>query len=317
MIYERSQFTDYLQGPEKSVCLLMVECGIGDDIHAMPTVHQMVQDGYDVTVYGQSFNRPIWGSLGVTFRVPQEKELGLWFRYQNMHTYGRVIGLNQWGIWEERERGFISTDRMQQFAEYVDGSLPKEFSWIEALKPNASEGEYILFAPESAEKWRSLPHHKAYELYWNLCAKHANIIWLTSKPSVTHPERRVCSTFEELRDLVFNAERVVSVENGISNLAAALNVPLTVMCGPTGPEHILDQFTRYIPDFTFDVVLGANPGICRMPCYRSEKNGMEVVRIDNKLERMCCGKYDTPFCMEYMNFNNVVATVTQSQSITA
>lgn len=259
-----------LDGPPNKVLIAAAtNVGIGDAIHAMPAVWQMIADDYDVTVNCMSFTAPLWHSIGA--KTTHDTQ-GLGWEPQGFGA------LYQPHLWNHDAR-YNTMDRFDAFAEEIGVCVPDSFSWIDVLKPNAVEGEpYILFAPEATSLRRAIPRQRAI---YNRLAKTGKVIWLTQGsrfPSVQE-YRRVesispgfmqyklgiasekellakiqaedtegktqCQDIRQLLDLVFNASRVVASESGVAAIAAAFAKPLTVYYGATGHEHTIGQFKRF------------------------------------------------------------------------
>jgi len=261
-----------LNGPAKRVYFAVAGAGIGDVIHAMPVVWQMIQDGYRVTVNCRPFVNYLWESIGAkvtNFREP----LGLDWDELHGDEYGSLFQPREWNY------AFEDMNRFDSFAQEIGMPVPRSFSWIDILKPGKTAAEYVLFAPESTETNRSIP--RARKVYKSL----TNAVWLSqgsrlvslkewrkmeriAPNALAHKtgiqseaeliERReaealalrdtvTCGTAQELLSLVWNAECVVSAENGVAAIAAAFGKPLTVYCGVTGAENTIGQFRRFHP----------------------------------------------------------------------
>lgn len=344
-------------GPEKSVCLIMNACGIGDDLHALPVVWRMIQDGCDVTVYTKPFEGAIWESIGARVLLPPTGGFQIDFDEQAKKQYGLIAKLRSWSTWQVPDNAGLPMGTIDYFASLLDATVPDSFSWIDILQPNLTIGEpYVLLATESAEVWRTLPEERAFALYDELSKEH-NVIWLThggklmpdeqiealayhlrlyhksvmitqhSAEPLTEErieewaenlrsekrkevsrmkERTHCRSFRELLNLVYNAERVYSVENGVSNLAGALGRELTVICGMTEPTNILGQYKKFNPSWSYEVITGEYPnnGICKGPCWRRSDRGM--LRPNGSPHELCCGYAGAPLCLHSLDVTKIV-----------
>lgn len=276
-------------GDEKSICLLFREHGIGDDIHAMPAVQWLVDNGFAVTVYARPFARKCWESVGATFFDIRETFFG-WVP-MNAHKYGKIYSLSQWSVWDENIYGYSQIERFQYFAELIEAELPTSFSWIEKLQPKKRDSEpYVLYAPESTGKWRTMRTWKHWLLYYQLRFKYKNLVW------VGYNNGHRCDSFQEMIDLVFNAELVIGMDSAILTLAIAFGVKFVGLFGFTGYDKGFEQFKRYIP-INGKFIQGDNGKHCISPCYGSEEKGFR----NNK----CCGHYDYPKCLETITLQQI------------
>ncbi len=282
------------EGPKDSVLLCMYHCGLGDDMHALPTVSRMVRDGLRVTVNCKPFHVPIWKGIGcVTTSLPEP--FGLTWYEENEAEYGRIVSLFSWGGWECHETGGHRAGTMDEFAEIVRHPLPESFSWIETLNPNYIPSEpYILFNPHSVEVWRTLPQSVADRI--------ASELRQTGTPvRILRPDE--CATWHGLLDLIYNAAIVVTVEGGVSNIAGALNKNLLCLTGMTEIESTVGQYRRYIPDLHYEVLEGFQPTGCSMPCYRQPNRGFKNDK--------CLGSFDKPLCLNNINIARVTELLQQ------
>lgn len=262
----------------------MVQCGIGDDICAMPAVASL--DG-PVTIY--THHPELWAALNVTAVKVEGDNITcsngeyldpLWDN-QHLPIFERIFKLNNWGGWEDDEQGFNSRPRFEQLAEILQVELkPFDFS---ILSPVENKG-YILLAVESNEHWRSLP--RARNVLDALKREGEKVIWLTEYPN-SRREALQCKTWQELLTTVANAKRVIAVDNGIAHIAAALGKPLTILGGMTKIGDIFSQYGN-----PFDGIQ-ASFNECDSPCYRNPSRG-----FGRGLRGKCCARYDSPQCME-------------------
>ena len=307
--------TDY--GSGVGVCLIINE-GFGGCIQSLPVVWQMVQDGIPVTVVTPTAMKELWECSGATVRV--EKPDIAWVA-QEKKNYEKIIRLSSWSSWECDKLGGHVRDTVEQFAELVGGRVPESFSFTEVLGITPYPGNYTLFASESNEPWRTLPDSVAHELYAQI---EGEKVWLTSGPkpmpyemfvlagnrtlvkrameayneAEEHRVRgRVKYSWRELLEAVAGAGDIITVENGVASLAAALGKRFTVICGMTSPEHILTQFRRWNPSLEFQTVRGESHE-CKLPCYRSPERGF--------IDRKCCGYSSSPLCLENLDIAKVL-----------
>lgn len=279
----------YGNGPKGTVCLIMVACGIGDDLSALPAVSVLASD-HDVTVYVREFHRELWSALPVhvVTVAPDRTQcdngelLDMAWDAMACKKFERIYKLSNWAGWEDDERGSTDAARFDQFANIIGVAAPNTFSFHSVLKPLPLPGDsYTVIAGESAEHWRSLGEEQSESLYAEL-SQHGHVVRVGDK-HVT------CGSWHGLVSLIFNAERVIAVDTGIAHLAAALGKPLLVLGGFTDVRDVFAQYIRYNPrEWTFEAVQGTW-GECLSPCYRMPERGF--------LHRRCCGRYSEPKCI--------------------
>lgn len=275
--------TRYTEGDPRKVLLAALRTGLGTTVHTLPAISQMIAEGYDVTINCKAFQRPIYEAIGckaITVREPfgmaESKEL--------VKQYGRIISLATWDQWQQFQHGFNTTSTMDAFASILDVSLPVEFSWEKSLQCSVTKGEeYILFTPNSTERWRSLPADVADAVEKEL-QQFGKVIRLKGDE---------CKDWYELRDLIYNASYVVTVESGISNVAGALNKKMLCLIGMTEVDTTIEQYRKFLPDLDYRVVHGFQPSGCSMPCMRQKDRGF----INDK----CLGKNNLPECLSKLN----------------
>ncbi|MDE1946193.1 MAG: hypothetical protein KGH93_03310 [Patescibacteria group bacterium] len=295
-----------LTGTGDGLCLLMKQTGIGDDVHAIPSLSQLD----DATIFCRPFTRKALQRTGArTFEVrdntaynvngyedfPEEIPLDLSFYHLYKSRFGKIISLNSWSCWDTDEVGYSRTGMLEYFAELIGVTLPDEFSYREFFGLREREPkDYILYIPESTENWRTIPKDQARMLGVLLGRNFPNVIPL-----------KHCETFEEMINVVDGAKAVVSVENGVLNLAAALGVPVVGLHGATSPDHTIDRLKRY-GEFKEENVLGSPPPQCKYPCYRKHERGMQWVKTNAGREQRCCGLYHEPKCLVQLDREAVV-----------
>lgn len=288
-------------GDSKKIAIAMNGHGIGDDISAMPAIAQKISEGFEVTVFCKPFSRKCWTSLGckVYPSVNPANDNEPYFKFGAFigetfegnrevfslkNRFGVIYETPQWSIWKrEDENGQISgaiflEDRIKAFAELIETTVPKFFSWEEVLKPYRFTESYTLFAPDSASTNRTLlnqkkifnsltgnikvfgqkaiyhrgklvklPSHgkKSYlkialsKLY---CSVFNRALGLWNKK--IDNAKILCNTFDEFLGYVYSAKLVVSTDNGVMNAARAFGVPCISIFGAT-PEIASSQYEKY------------------------------------------------------------------------
>lgn len=252
---------------EKKICILLKNNGIGDAIHAMPAIHQKIQDGYQITVVAESFYEEWFTRLGVEFIAAQEHMIG--FVEENKHKYGKFYSLRQWCIQhDEQTHGSPYISRFQQFADLIETSLPPTFDWQPILQPQPSATTVtVALGLDSTSMQRGYPHQR--ELRSLL--RRNNI----SFADIGNGRGKVTGgTLSEIVNHIFNAEKVVAVDSGILAIALALHKPVVALFGPTTPQIIADQFTSY-SDIRLTVLQEMQRG-CQMPCNFQQEKGFGV-----------------------------------------
>lgn len=280
-------------GDPKRILLAALRTGLGTSVHALPAISQLISDGYEVTVNCKDFQRAIYEAIGcktICIREP----FGLsWFQ-EHGNEYGKIVSLATWDQWQQWQYGFNTTSTMEAFAQILDVSLPEEFSWINILCEGEDyiEDNYILFTPNATERWRSLPKEIADTIELEL-KKIGKVIRLNGDE---------CQTWEQLRYYINNASHIVTVENGISNVAGALGKSMLVLVGMTEVETTIEQYRKYIPNLNYRIVKGFQPEGCLMPCMRQKDRGF----INDK----CLGKNELPECLSKLDVSEVVQEFT-------
>ncbi len=293
-----------LNGTGIGTCLLMVQCGIGDDICAMPAVASL--KGL-ITIY--THHPDLWAALNVTVVTVKADNMTcsngeyLLPDWDNAHLtkFERIFKLNNWGGWEDDEQGFNSRPRFEQLADLLEVKL-KPFDFKAALNvQNSEQKDYTLLAVESNEHWRSLP--SARDTLNALRLTGEKVVWLTEFPN-SRPEARRCKTWAELLETVASARRVIAVDNGIAHIAAALGKPLTILGGMT---NVRDIFSQYGNPFE---TIQAPFDECQSPCYRNPLRG-----FGRGLRGKCCGVYDSPRCMESITPHEILLPTPRDRQI--
>lgn len=293
-------------GPKGSLCLLFAnECGIGDDVNALPVVASLAEEN-DVTVY--TVHPELWRGINVNvIGVTGNQVVGFVSEYgelldmlwdgANLSKYETIYKLTSWGVWEDNEIGGSIRPRFDQLAEILGVgfvlNLIQNFDYAAALNARKIEVEkpYVVLSVESHEPMRTLPDDKAFELYVDLL-NCSDVVWLTE--GSPDKRRNRCSSLAELIHLVYNAERVIGIDNGVAHIAAALRKPLTLIGGMTDVRKIFEQYQTPI-----NYIQTAHAAECPRTCYRLPSNGF----TKNK----CCGSYDAPKCLGSTDVGRVVS----------
>ena len=291
-------------GPKGSVCLLMVQMGLGDDICALPAVVQLAREK-DVTVYTRAFHKPLWESIGVNvvgvagdeMTCDNREILTPAWDAEHLSDYETIYKIST-VPWDEDVFACSGRGRIEQFAERIETTFVMKSGFFRTvLRPRTISSErYTLFAPQSDNPWRGLPEKQAHEIREKI-----------SGTVVQLGEGHVkCSTYSELVDLVWNADRIISVDNGIAHIAAALGKRLTILGGMTDVRQIFGQYEAWNPGWTFQTVQGAGAE-CLAPCHMQPTHGF----LDGK----CCGLYAAPKCLEQIDTASIVSA-SQCASVT-
>lgn len=280
-------------GSGAGVALMTHQCGIGDDVHALPSVMSLLRDE-DVTIYCRPFAVDFWRPSGA--KIFSVEPSGLWntavcgdirepldlsWLSEHKESFARIFSLGNWSCWDTDEVGYSRKSMLDYIGEILGVEPLKDFSYLDYFGLNADrEIDYdILFVPYSTERWRTIPASYAKELYDMMNAEYDVVRML---------EPKECETFADFLTAIHSAGVVVSVENGVLNLAAAIGAPTVGLHGCTDPAHTVDALTIFggvIPSFS---VRGKSDE-CDLPCWRRPDKGLRNGR--------CCGKYDEARCM--------------------
>ena len=126
-------------------------------------------------------------------------------------------------IWRWPE-SFTDVSPQQRMALAFGVEIDADFDYAEALNASKKDvGDLCLFAPKSTDKLRSIPEEQAEVIYRALPDRYIRI----SNDS----KGWLAPTIQEMVDLIYSVEHVISVDTGIAHIAAALQVPLTVIGG--------------------------------------------------------------------------------------
>lgn len=280
--------THYGEGPERSLFVLHESTGLGTVPHAMPTLWNLKQQGYSITVNCRPFQVPMYETLGIVV-TSEHEPFGPYRTMQLLKTNRRIVTCKSWDGWECWDNGTHEIGTMEEYANILHADLPESFSWLDLWKPQSiNKPSYILFNPNAYELWRSLPSDVADKIESEL-RKYADVVRIKGSE---YPD------WQTLRDITFNARTVVTVEGGISNVAGAMNVPMVIMAGVTDAEPHVGQYRRYIRHLNFIEIKGFQPNGCAMPCYRQPSKGF----INNK----CLGVNTEPLCLKRIDVDRVI-----------
>jgi ADP-heptose:LPS heptosyltransferase len=230
-------------GDKKKICLILKHCGLGDHIQSLPAIYQLVARGYDITIYTDEFMFPIYEKLPIELIDIREHYAG--FSKLNADKFGNIYSLEEWGIDLDRGYGFFDNeiDRVTLFSFYFGLNRPRSFEWECLFDLKKEESDYIIYAPQSAEKARTL--FNEFATYFELKKKFKNVIWLG------HPEtkdRKVMPDFNSLANLIYNAKAVLCPDSGIMNLAMSLGVPTMALFGSTNEDVVCEPYQFYLPN---------------------------------------------------------------------
>lgn len=138
-LFNRQVYRKKGKGDPMNILLALGRNGLGDDIHAMPAVAAKIAQGFHITVIGRAFNRLCYESLGCGFidektTFSGSDETDKEYLEEALQRYGYVYSMKNWCLehdWDSK--GAITKTRFEQFAEFLDVDLPKEFDWREYL----------------------------------------------------------------------------------------------------------------------------------------------------------------------------------------
>jgi len=294
-------------GDSKKIAIAFTGHGIGDDISAMPAIAQKISEGFDITVFCKPFTRKIWTSLGCKVYPsvnPKDDEehfyrfkcfIGENFEGQRevfdlRNEFGIIYELDQWSVGYSGVKAAFHSNRIEYFAELIETTPKRDFSWVEVLKPQRVFGdEYILFAPDSASKNRRILQQK--KLYKELLKNNKIVMFGQSclyffnreiKPMPRHNKKDrirvavkkvmryfrklsilfknrnfdkkkiLADSFDEFLAYIYSAKLVVGADSGTMNTARALGVPTLCIFGST-PNIAAEQYKDFNAS-RFDVI---------------------------------------------------------------
>ena len=294
--YHRPEHVFRGNGPANRICTVtqaaneQQQNGLGDDFHAMPAVFQKVRDGFDVVVVGRGFTRECWEAVGATF--VDKSLVGLGYVDDHLNDFGTIYSARQWCVrHDEDTNGEPVLTRFEQFARFIETDLPAEFSWRDAFNVQpvgAYENQPIALSLESLGSIRSYP--KAQSLIELAREQFGDRIINISRVGGG-------TQFNDLRHMIevlLKCRLVVSVDTGILAVALALGIPTLALMGPTSESVIVDQYERYLPHATRNVLrstIATNATIathgCMRPCNMQAARGWCVERNG----RVKCGDF--------------------------
>lgn len=267
-------------GPEKSLCLLMTRnngkgVGLGDHVQSLPVIYDLIERGYSLTVYAHEFFRSLYERAGCEFH----NELDLIPSNDLLPHYGAVYSMIEWSFDEHlATHGQSTVDHTSLFASYFGLKRPAAFDFRKALGASIDHTlrdlHTIVYAPQSSFSYRNLP--KEEQIYHLLKKEYSEVIWM-GVPELK--ERRNIKDFKTLVDVIYNADAVLTVDNGIMHLACALGVPMFGVFGGTGEDVLCEPYDFYLPDNTDKrKYFRAYPpsGECQLPCWWQEERGFRV-----------------------------------------
>lgn len=230
-------------GDRKKICLLLKHCGLGDHIQSLPVIALLVSRGYDVTIYTDEFMFPVYEKLPIEIIDIREHYVG--FMRTNAEVYGNIYSLEEWGVDLDRGFGFFENEinRVSLFASYFGLNRPSEFDWSIMLGVEKKESDYVVYAPQSAEKSRTLWRERG--TYLELKKRFKNVVWLGTPES---QERKLSPNFKDLANLIYNAKAVLCPDSGIMNLAMSLGVPTMALFGSTNENVVCEPYQFYLPN---------------------------------------------------------------------
>lgn len=257
-------------GNPKSICILFQDNGIGDEICAMPGLWQKKQDGFDITIYGRTFMKPVFDRMGIAlldgadiYQQPGTIEL-------LQEKYGVIYSCSL--LCTEHEiltGGAVTKTRFEQFAERIETALPDEFDFCKWLLPERGEAEkeIVLFAPYSTHRPRSYSEvEKAFTCLSD--AYETEFIGLLMQPALP---------FEGLMQKIYDARLVVSIDNGILHLALALGAPVLALLGGSDEWSIVRQYGKYRSMGDVHVLRSQiRNSECERPCSFQKARGFDV-----------------------------------------
>lgn len=230
------------------------------------TVHPSVNENDESLVSQNNF---IGYDLNEEWKVISLKE-----------SFGTIYYMNQWSVWVTKNGSVMNRNRIHLFAELIETKIMGDFSWIEFLKPQFRVSKpYIIFAPDSASKDRGLSSQR--KLYKELKKKHTVVV--LGQSTLYHNRKKVrlprfgkkdflrvnfsrficgvqnnflklfsldrkkvlCKTFDNLLAIIYNADFIVSADNGIFNIARAFGKKTVGIFGYSN-KIIAEQYDEFI-----------------------------------------------------------------------
>lgn len=271
--YQRMPAKTICDGPEKHICLLLGNNGIGDDIHAMPAIAQKIAEGFTIDVYSRPFTKSCYELLGATFYDYGTARIG--FMEKHKKTYDAVYHLSQWCMSHEQETdGKPTKTRFEQFAGYIETSLPDRFNWQSVFGMG-----YNPFTPPLLALHATSPH-RSYPLVASLY----KLLRQQEMPFAAmgnSPDEIKFSSFADMLQAISLARVVVTVDTGPLAIALALQVPVVALFGGSDVDIIVNQFKKYNTDSAYwkdsvKIITDSEQTGCSFPCNWHHKNGFQV-----------------------------------------
>jgi hypothetical protein len=301
--YRRIERSTATSGASDRILLLLHENGIGDVIHAMPAIRAKIESGCRVAVGCTDIQTPLYRRLGCEIIEEKEPTIGVVGKYWG--EYGKIYSLRHWcRAHDEETGGDVTVPRFEQFAKYIDATLPETFDWrpyllpeVESSKPvgNRFKSDIIL-GLDSTSGQRGYPQHR--QLYDELVARHF-IVRALGLPGKEADYAEIF-TMEGLMQKIDGARTVVAVDAGVLNVALALGKPVVAIMGPTSESIIIDQFSRYRSMDDVSIVRSDHTDDkCLRPCNFSMRRGFNV---NNK----CNAQAD---CMKEIGISTIISSL--------
>lgn len=261
-------------GNGSGICIILTKqdgrgCGLGDHIQSLPVIYELVKT-QKVTIYANEFYRKLYERAGCEFFNQTKIYYGC--TEDLAENFAVVYSMIEWSIDEDSYTGGnAKTDRTSLFASYFGLERPKEFDYVKALNAKKRKESKTIYAPESSSSFRQFP--RSEQLYHKLKEEYPNLVWLGSKSSKQLYEK----DFQALVNMVYSADAVFSVDNGIMHLASALGTPVFAVFGGTDEKVVCEPYEVYKPDGK-RLYFRANPSTneCQAPCSHHSNRGFWV-----------------------------------------
>jgi hypothetical protein len=131
--FHKREFRINGKGPDYSICIYLGANGLGDAIHTMPAIEAKINEGFLVSIYAAAFQLPIFRKLGCLVHPEEEYEsLGL---DTLRGIFGVIYNAKMWCMEHDADCSAepIRLYRFAQFAQIIETTLPKEFSFRKYL----------------------------------------------------------------------------------------------------------------------------------------------------------------------------------------
>lgn len=227
-----------LTGQGEGTCLYLERNGIGDAVYALPAL-----SSYKGDISCTHFLAPLYELLGHTTNRLKLHEL--------TRQYKTIYNLSYWCTRHDQEtKGEVYKTRFSQIADLANLSLPYSFSWRDLFNFGEPRRDKIYSSLNSTSPWRSYKHDLPFEKM---------------------------PTFHNVLDLVetvYHARGIVAVDNGVLQLALALETPCVGLFGMTDEVTIVKQYERYVSGRVL-ILRSEVEEACR-PCSAQEAKGWQV-----------------------------------------